>query len=251
MKLPSSEGIRLQKILAEAGIGSRRTCEDLIDQGRVSINGKTVKTQGVRVFPEEVEIRVDGDLIQSSAEKTVMMLNKPTGVLTTMHDEMHRPCVGDYVADRSERLFHVGRLDADTDGLLILTNDGQLANHLTHPAFGVSKTYLVRIPAPVPKDLGRQLRSGVMLEDGLARFDSFKVIDSTKSEAIVEVVLHEGRHRIVRRAFESLGFPVRNLTRVAVGPLSLGDLKVGHLRRLTSNEIKSLKHASGLGEKDI
>lgn len=251
MKLPKSEGIRLQKILAEAGIGSRRTCEELIDQGRVSINGKTVKVQGMRVFPDEVEIRVDGDLIQSSAEKTVMMLNKPTGVLTTMHDEMHRPCVGDYVSNRSERLFHVGRLDADTDGLLILTNDGQLANHLTHPAFGVAKTYLVRIPAPVPKDLGKQLRSGVVLEDGLARFDSFKVIDSTKSEAIVEVVLHEGRHRIVRRVFESLGFPVRGLTRVAIGPLSLGDLKVGHLRRLTSNEIRSLRNASGLGEKEL
>jgi 23S rRNA pseudouridine2605 synthase len=248
MKNASQDGIRLQKILAEAGIGSRRACEELIDQGRVSINGKIVKTQGVRVFPEEVEIRVDGDLIQPSADKIVMMLNKPTGVLTTMHDEMHRPCVGDYVSDRSDRLFHVGRLDADTDGLLILTNDGQLANHLTHPAFGVSKTYLVKIPAPVPRDLGKQLRTGVPLDDGLARFDSFRVIDSTKSEALVEVVLHEGRHRIVRRAFESLDLEVRSLTRVAVGPLSLGDLKLGQLRRLTSNEIRSLRTAAGLGE---
>lgn len=248
MKSKSNEGIRLQKVLAAAGIGSRRMCEELIDQGRVTINGAVVTEQGVRVQPEEVEIRVDGDLISPFAEKTVLLFNKPAGVLTTMHDELHRPCVGDYVADRSERLFHVGRLDADTDGLLILTNDGQLANHLTHPAFGVSKTYLVRLPAPLPRDIGKQVKSGIMLEDGLARFDQFRVLDSTKSEVLVEVVLHEGRNRIVRRVFEELGLPVRALTRIAIGPVELGELKTGQIRRISSGELKALRRTAGLTE---
>lgn len=248
MKSSSEEGVRLQKILAAAGIGSRRMCEDLIEEGRVTIDGKVVTTQGLRVNADEVEIRVDGDLISPYAEKTVLLFNKPIGVLTTMHDEMHRPCVGDYVADRADRLFHVGRLDADTDGLLILTNDGQLANHLTHPTFGVSKTYLVRIPAPVPKDISKAVKAGVVLDDGLARFDEFRVVDSTKSEALVEVVLHEGRNRIVRRVFESLGIPIRGLTRIAIGPLALRDLKSGQLRRISSGELKALRQAAGLAE---
>jgi len=248
MKPTSEEGIRLQKILAAAGIGSRRMCEELIDEGRVTIDGKVVTTQGVRVKADEVEIRVDGELISPFSDKTVLLLNKPVGVLTTMHDEMHRPCVGDYVVDRAERLFHVGRLDADTDGLLILTNDGQLANHLTHPTFGVSKTYLVRIPAPVPKDIGKQVKTGVVLDDGLARFDEFRVINSTKSEALVEVVLHEGRNRIIRRVFETLGIPIRGLTRVAIGPVQLRDLKSGQLRRISSGELKALRLAAGLAE---
>jgi 23S rRNA pseudouridine2605 synthase len=248
MKPTSEEGIRLQKILAAAGIGSRRMCEELIDEGRVTIDGKVVTSQGVRVKADEVEIRVDGELISPFSDKTVLLFNKPVGVLTTMHDEMHRPCVGDYVVDRAERLFHVGRLDADTDGLLILTNDGQLANHLTHPTFGVSKTYLVRIPAPVPKDIGKQVKTGVVLDDGLARFDEFRVINSTKSEALVEVVLHEGRNRIIRRVFETLGIPIRGLTRVAIGPVQLRDLKSGQLRRISSGELKALRLAAGLAE---
>jgi 23S rRNA pseudouridine2605 synthase len=248
MKPTSEEGIRLQKILAAAGIGSRRMCEELIDEGRVTIDGNVVTSQGVRVKADEVEIRVDGELISPFSDKTVLLFNKPVGVLTTMHDEMHRPCVGDYVVDRAERLFHVGRLDADTDGLLILTNDGQLANHLTHPTFGVSKTYLVRIPAPVPKDIGKQVKTGVVLDDGLARFDEFRVINSTKSEALVEVVLHEGRNRIIRRVFETLGIPIRGLTRVAIGPVQLRDLKSGQLRRISSGELKALRLAAGLAE---
>ena len=244
--IQQESGVRLQKVLAEAGIGSRRMCEDLIDQGRVSVNGKTVTIQGMRVDPDLVEIRVDGDLISSNATKVVYAFNKPIGVLTTMHDEMHRPCVGDYVLDRPERLFHVGRLDADTDGLLFLTNDGALANRLTHPSFGVSKTYIVKIPLPVPKDLGKTLKKGVMLEDGLARFDSFLVIDSSKTEALVQVVLHEGRNRIVRRAFESLGIPIRGLTRTSVGPIELKELKTGQMRKLSNSEVAALRLAAQL-----
>lgn len=241
----ATEGIRLQKVLASAGIGSRRACEELIAQGRVTVDGKVVSIQGMRVDPDLAEIRVDGDLINFSNEKTWLMLNKPVGVLSTMHDEMHRPCVGDYVADRSDRLFHVGRLDADTEGLILLTNDGQLANRLTHPAFGVSKRYLLKIQAPVPKDMGNRLKQGIMLDDGLARFDDFKVVDSTKNEAIIEVAIHEGRNRIVRRAFEEMGFPIRSLMRIAVGPIELKDLKSGQMRRLTSQEIAALKSVTG------
>ncbi|MFZ9283761.1 MAG: pseudouridine synthase [Candidatus Nanopelagicales bacterium] len=241
----ATEGIRLQKVLASAGIGSRRACEELIAQGRVTVDGKVVSIQGMRVDPDLAEIRVDGDLINFSDEKTWLMLNKPVGVLSTMHDEMHRPCVGDYLADRSDRLFHVGRLDADTEGLLLLTNDGQLANRLTHPAFGVSKRYLLKIQAPVPKDMGKRLKQGIMLDDGLARFDDFKVVDSTKNEAIIEVAIHEGRNRIVRRAFEEMGFPIRSLIRIAVGPIELKDLKSGQMRRLTSQEIAALKSVTG------
>lgn len=241
----ATEGIRLQKVLASAGIGSRRACEELIAQGRVTVDGKVVSIQGMRVDPDLAEIRVDGDLINFSNEKTWLMLNKPVGVLSTMHDEMHRPCVGDYLADRSDRLFHVGRLDADTEGLLLLTNDGQLANRLTHPAFGVSKRYLLKIQAPVPKDMGKRLKQGIMLDDGLARFDDFKVVDSTKNEAIIEVAIHEGRNRIVRRAFEEMGFPIRSLMRIAVGPIELKDLKSGQMRRLTSQEIAALKSVTG------
>lgn len=241
----ATEGIRLQKVLASAGIGSRRACEELIAQGRVTVDGKVVSIQGMRVDPDLAEIRVDGDLINFSNEKIWLMLNKPVGVLSTMHDEMHRPCVGDYLIDRSDRLFHVGRLDADTEGLLLLTNDGQLANRLTHPAFGVSKRYLLKIQAPVPKDMGKRLKQGIMLDDGLARFDDFKVVDSTKNEAIIEVAIHEGRNRIVRRAFEEMGFPIRSLMRIAVGPIELKDLKSGQMRRLTSQEIAALKSVTG------
>lgn len=244
--ISDGQGIRLQKVLAEAGVGSRRMCEDLIDQGRVTVNGKVVQVQGMRVDPELSEIRVDGDLIKNDTEKVVYAFHKPTGVLTTMHDEMHRPSVGDYLSDFDNRLFHVGRLDADTDGLLLLTNDGKLANQLTHPSFGVSKTYLVRIPGPIPKDMGKQLKTGIALEDGLVRFDSFSVIDSTKADVLVEVVIHEGRHRIVRRSFEELGHPVKALTRVAIGPILLGDLKPGQKRRLNANEYRLLRTAAGM-----
>jgi 23S rRNA pseudouridine2605 synthase len=242
----TEEGIRLQKVLAEAGIGSRRTCEELIAQGRVSVDGKIVRIQGMRVDPENVEIRVDGDLITSNAAKVVLALNKPAGVLTTMHDEFHRPCVGDYVSERSDRLFHVGRLDADTEGLIFLTNDGILANRLTHPSFGVAKKYMLKIPLPVPKDLGKILKQGVRLDDGLARFDSFQVIDSSKSEALVQVELHEGRNRIVRRVFEHLDIPIKQLTRIAIGPIELKDLKKGQLRHLTKSEVTLLRKAAQL-----
>jgi len=161
----SESGIRLQKVLAQAGIGSRRACEELIEQGRVSVDGNVVRGQGLRVDPETAAIHVDGERVPTAADTVVMVLNKPRGVLTTMHDDLGRPCVGDYVAGRNERLFHVGRLDADTEGLLLLTNDGLLSQHITHPSHGVAKTYLATVPGPIARDVGRRLKAGIMIDD--------------------------------------------------------------------------------------
>src|SRR6266702_2676607 len=167
-------GIRLQKVLAAAGLGSRRTCEQLIAAGRVSVNGRLVEEMGTRVDPATAVITVDGARINVRSDLVYLALNKPRGVLSAMSDARGRPTVGDLVADVPQRLFHVGRLDADSEGLLLLTNDGELAHRLMHPAFGVAKTYLATVPAPVSKHVARQLRSGVVLEDGPAAVDSFR-----------------------------------------------------------------------------
>jgi 23S rRNA pseudouridine2605 synthase len=194
--------IRLQKVLAAAGIGSRRSCEILIDQGRVSINGEPVREQGRRVDPEVDIIHVDGERLQTKAEVVVYALNKPKGVLTTMVDDQGRACVGDYVTELEQRVFHVGRLDADTEGLLLLTNDGELANRLIHPSFGVDKTYIATVKELTNKALA-ELTSGVQLDDGTAQATKARIIDRTKNSVMVEVVIHEGRNRIVRRMFDA------------------------------------------------
>jgi len=240
------DGIRLQKVMAAAGIGSRRACEVMIEAGRVSVNDEVVREQGRRVDPETDVIRVDTMRLSSAAGMAYLALNKPRGVVTAMQDPEHRPCVGDLVAGRTERLFHVGRLDADTEGLLLLTNDGDLAHRLQHPAYGVPKTYLAQIPGPVPRDLGRTLRAGVQLDDGPVAVDSFKVVDSAPGKALVEVVLHEGRKHVVRRMLDAVGHPVVSLVRTDVGPITLGDLKSGRTRPLSSAEVGRLYSAAGL-----
>jgi 23S rRNA pseudouridine2605 synthase len=234
------DGIRLQKVLASAGIGSRRASEELIAAGRVSVNGVTVHEMGTRVDPATAVIHVDGARINVRADLVYLALNKPRGVLSAMSDSRGRPTVGDLVADRTERLFHVGRLDADTEGLLLLTNDGELAHRLMHPAFGVAKTYLATVPGPVPKDVGRRLRAGVDLEDGGVQVDDFRVVQTQGSQAIVEVVLHEGRNHIVRRLLAEVGHPVQRLVRTAIGPVRLAGLRAGALRDLTRDELSSL-----------
>ncbi|MDO5627948.1 MAG: pseudouridine synthase [Mobilicoccus sp.] len=239
-------GVRLQKALAGAGVGSRRACEILIGQGRVEVDGQVVTELGVRIDPATQTVHVDGERIQLDADRRYFALNKPLGVVSTMSDDLGRPCVGDLVEQRSERLFHVGRLDAETDGLMILTNDGELANRLQHPSYGVEKTYIARVPGPVGRDVGRTLRAGVELEDGHVAVDSFKLVDSLPGKAIVEVVLHEGRKHVVRRLLEEVGHPVETLTRVQVGPVVLGDLKPGKLRPLNSREVAALYKAGGL-----
>lgn len=239
-------GVRLQKLLASAGVGSRRACEILISQGRVQVDGQVVKELGVRIDPSTQSVHVDGERIQLDVDRRYFALNKPLGVVSTMEDDLGRPCIGDLVEQRSERLFHVGRLDADTDGLILLTNDGELSNRLQHPSYGVPKTYIATVPGPVGRDVGRRLRAGIELEDGPVVVDSFKLLDSAPGKAIVEVILHEGRKHVVRRLLEEVGHPVESLTRVQVGPVLLGDIKPGKLRPLNSREVAALYKAAGL-----
>jgi 23S rRNA pseudouridine2605 synthase len=240
------DGVRLQKLLAAAGVGSRRTCENLITAGRVEVDGHVVTELGVRIDPDTQTVHVDGSRVQLDESRVYLAFNKPLGVVSTMSDDLGRPCVGDFVSNRKERLFHVGRLDADTEGLLLLTNDGDLAHRLQHPSFGVLKTYLAQIPGPVPRDMGKQLRAGIELEDGPVKVDSFKLVDSAPGKALVEVQLHEGRKHVVRRMFDTVGHPVITLVRTDVGPIKLGDLRSGRMRALNRPEIGQLYSAAGL-----
>jgi 23S rRNA pseudouridine2605 synthase len=239
-------GIRLQKVLAASGIGSRRVCEQMIDEGRVEVDGTLVLEQGLRVDPRSSVIKVDGMRIPTAPGHVVLALNKPRGVQSTMSDDRGRPCVGDYLKGRKERLFHVGRLDADTEGLLLLTNDGDLAQRLAHPSHGVHKTYLAQVKGTIERDLGRRLRDGIELDDGMVRIDRFKVVTSAPGRALVEVVLHEGRKHVVRRLLAAVGHPVEGLVRVKVGPIGLGDLRAGKVRTLSIAEVGELYAAVGL-----
>jgi len=240
------QGIRLQKVLAQAGIASRRASEDLIAAGRVTVDGHVTTELGVRVDPQTAVIHVDGMRLQLDTTKVYLALNKPRGVVTTMSDPEGRPCIGDLVGDRVERLFHVGRLDVDTEGLLLVTNDGDFSHRLQHPSYEVPKTYLAEIPGPVPRDLGKRLREGVELDDGLVKVDSFRMLDHKPGRALVEIILHEGRHHIVRRMLAEVGHPVLQLVRVRVGPVMLGDLLPGKNRPLTRDELGTLMADLGL-----
>lgn len=240
------EGIRLQKVLSKAGIASRRAAEELIAAGRVSVDGAVVTEFGRRVDPDRAVIHVDGTRVVVRDDLTYLAFNKPRGVHSTMTDDRDRPCVGDYVRDRGERLFHIGRLDADTEGLLLLTNDGELAHRLMHPSYEVLKTYLAEVSGVVPRDLGRRLRAGVELEDGPVRVDAFRMVDAAAGRALVEVVLHEGRKHIVRRLLAEVGHPVRRLVRTAVGDIQLGNQRPGSLRTLNRKEVGSLHAAVNL-----
>lgn len=238
------ERIRLQKALAFSGIGSRRACEELIVAGRVAVNGRVVRELGTRIDPATDEVAVDGVIVPVAPDLVYLALNKPRGMLTTMSDEQGRPCVGDLVADRSARVFHVGRLDADSEGLLLLTNDGTLAHRLTHPSFAVPKTYLVQIDGRPGRRLAQQLRSGVELDDGVARADAARIVAATDVAAQIEVVIHDGRNRVIRRMFDALDQPVRRLVRTSIGPLTLGELRPGRVRHLAPPEVRSLYKAS-------
>jgi len=239
-------GIRLQKVLAAAGVGSRRYCEEMIGAGRVEVDGEIVRRFGARVDPQTQVIRVDGRRIPAREDLVYLALNKPAGVLTSMSDPRGRPTIADYLGDRGERLFHVGRLDYDTEGLMLLTNDGELAHRLAHPSYGVLKTYLADVAGPLSRDLGRRLMTGVELDDGLATADRFRVVERAGQRALVEITLHEGRKHIVRRMLAEAGHPVSRLVRTQVGPVALGPLKPGTTRRLTTREIGELYAAVGL-----
>ena len=241
-----TEGVRLQKVLAQAGVASRRHAEVLIDKGRVEVNGKVVKTQGTRVNPNTDVIRVDGVRVNVNEEHEYFLLNKPRGMQSTMSDDMGRPCVGDIVAENTmsgQRLFHVGRLDADTEGLLILTNDGELANRLTHPKYEVAKTYLATVLGEADKRLVHTLRNGIELDDGPAKADYVQIVDSHNGQSLIRIELHEGRKHIVRRMLKEAGFPVQRLVRTKIHTVQLGEQKPGTMRALNNSELTSLYKA--------
>ncbi|WP_411376126.1 pseudouridine synthase [Arthrobacter sp. MPF02] len=248
-ELHDADGVRLQKVMASAGVASRRVCEEMITEGRVEVDGQVVTELGVRVDPKTAVIHVDGLRIQLDENLVYMVFNKPKGVVSTMEDPEGRPCISDFLKNtknKGERLFHVGRLDVATEGLLLLTNDGELANRLTHPSYEVPKTYLVQVRGPFPQGVGAQLKAGVELEDGLASVDSFRLVDSTPGHVLIEVVLHSGKNRIVRRMFDAVGFPVQRLVRVKIGPIGLGDQRQGSIRNLGKQEIGHLLASVGL-----
>ena len=229
-----AELVRLQKFMADCGVASRRACEALIDEGRVKVNGKIVKTQGVKIDPINTKVEVDNELISSTKTKTYLAFNKPVGILSTMSDPEGRPSLQDFFGSWPDRLFHVGRLDKESEGLIILTNDGQWAHESTHPSFGVEKTYLVQTEEPISRSAFQNLEEGVELEDGLA-----KPISVARRGAMIEVVIHEGRNQIVRRMFDALGYPVERLIRTAIGSIKLGELPPGKWRSLNSVELLS------------
>jgi 23S rRNA pseudouridine2605 synthase len=245
--MPQAEpaaGERLQKVLAAAGVGSRRACEDLIFRRRVTVDGKVAKI-GDKVDPATAEIRVDGQRVVTDTKLVYLAMNKPRGVVASLDDEKGRTELADFLGTFEQRLFHVGRLDADSEGLLLLTNDGELAHKLMHPSFGVTKTYLAEVAGPLPRAVGRRLQEGVELDDGLARVDSFRLIDALGKTAQVEITLHEGRKHIVRRMMAAVGHPVSRLIRTAVGPIRLGDMRPGGFRHLSNAEIAALFKAVG------
>ena len=237
---PQLEGLRLQKVLAQAGVASRRAAEQLIAEGRVSVDGEVVSVQGMRVDPESAVVRVDGERIPVRAGLVYVAANKPLGMMSTMSDEQGRPCLGDLVADRRERLFHVGRLDADTEGLILLTNDGPVGHRLAHPSFEVPKVYRAVVNGRVSAEVARRLTAGVELDDGLASVDRFRVVDQTQDQTQVELTIHLGRNRVVRRLMDEVGHPVRRLMRLEFGPIRLRRLHPGGIRVLSRPEVGSL-----------
>jgi 23S rRNA pseudouridine2605 synthase len=234
------DGVRLQKVLAAAGIASRRASEQLIEDGRVEVNGRVVEAQGIRVDPRSDVIRVDGRRIPPPRDHVYLVLNKPRGVVSTMDDPEGRPTLSQYLEGREERLFHVGRLDADTEGLLILTNDGEFAHRLAHPSYQVPKTYVAEVAGEVSRATLAKLRQPLTLEDGPVRAENVTLVSATGERSMVNITLHEGRNRIVRRILDSVGHPVRRLSRVAIGPVRLGRLKPGDTRELESDELGKL-----------
>ena len=245
----NAEGIRLQKVLAKAGVASRRMSEKLIDAGRVEVDGKIVTEQGMRIDPDKSIVRVYGVRVRIDNDLQYFVLNKPRGVQCTMSDDMGRPCVGDIVGekvDAGQRLFHVGRLDAATEGLLLLTNDGELANRLMHPKYEVAKTYLATVVGEADRKLVRALKNGVELDDGPAKADYVQIVDVHQGKSIVRVELHEGRKHIVRRMLKEAGYPVERLVRTKIHTVQLGEQTPGALRALNNAELTSLYKAVGM-----
>jgi 23S rRNA pseudouridine2605 synthase len=238
--------IRLQKLLAQSGVASRRKCEELMLAGLVEVDGEVVTRLGTKVDPRTAVIRVEGRRLPPVSPHVYLVLNKPRGVVSTMADPEGRRTLSDFVGDRPERLFHVGRLDTDTEGLILLTNDGDFAQRVAHPSYELDKTYVAEVDGVVTKATVRRLRDGVTLDDGPVEVSSARVVSTTADRSIVELVIHEGRNRVVRRLLDEVGHPVRRLTRTAIGPVLLRRLKKGELRELTLDELGVLLDAASL-----
>ncbi len=235
-----ADGERLQKVIAAAGVASRRVAENLIVEGRVTVNGEVVDALGRRVDPATDEIAVDGVPVQGDASRRYVLLNKPVGIVSSLQDERGRRDLSEFVDRYEERLFNVGRLDAETSGLLVLTNDGDLAHVLAHPSFGITKTYIAKVRGNVNPGTVQRLLDGVELEDGPIAADKVRLLESAKGESLVEITLHSGRNRIVRRMLEAVDHPVTDLVRRSFGPLHLGSLPVGKTRELSTVELGKL-----------
>jgi 23S rRNA pseudouridine2605 synthase len=240
--------IRLQKLLAQSGVASRRKCEEIMLAGLVEVDGEIVTRLGTKVDPTTAVIRVDGKRLPPVSPHVYLVLNKPRGVVSTMSDPEGRRALDEFVADRPERLFHVGRLDTDTSGLLLLTNDGEFAQRMAHPSYEVDKTYVATVEGQVYPRTIKLLLAGVELDDGPVTVSAARLVGGRGSErgSIIELVIHEGRNRIVRRLLDQVGHPVRDLTRTAIGPVVLGRLGVGELRDLTHDELGALLDAARL-----
>jgi 23S rRNA pseudouridine2605 synthase len=243
---PDEGLVRLHKLLAQSGIASRRKCEELMLAGLVEVDGEVVTRLGTKVDARTAVIRVDGKRLPPVSEQVYLARNKPRGVVSTMSDPEGRRTLQDLVSDRPERLFHVGRLDTDTSGLILLTNDGDFAHRMAHPSYEVDKTYVAEVDGEATKATIRTLLDGVALEDGPVTVSKARLVTSARGKSIVELVIHEGRNRIVRRLLEQVGHPVRQLTRTAIGPVLLVGLRSGELRELTPDELGVLLDAADL-----
>jgi 23S rRNA pseudouridine2605 synthase len=237
--------IRINRALAAAGVASRRGAEVLIRAGRVQLNGQVVTDLAVRVDPKRDVLALDGRVLAITGGFHYYAYYKPRGVVCTMEDDRGRRCVGDVCQELPGRPVPVGRLDRASEGLLVLTDDGELANRLTHPRYRVQKRYLVTVTPALAESDAQQLVSRVELADGPARFIQLKLVQSTRDRSRLEVVVDEGRNRLVRRCYEALGYTVRRLKRLSVGGLLLGGLQPGQLRELSAGELKGLKHSAG------
>ena len=236
--------IRLQKLLAQSGVASRRKCEELMLAGAVEVDGEVVTRLGTKVDPTTAVVRVNGKRLPPVSAHVYLVLNKPRGVVSTMADPEGRRTLADFVTDRPERLFHVGRLDTDTGGLILLTNDGDFAQRVAHPSYELEKTYVAEVDGVASRATVRRLLAGVELEDGPVEVSAAKVLSTHADRSLVELKIHEGRNRIVRRLLEQVGHPVRQLTRTAIGPVLLVGLRAGELRELTLDELGVLLDAA-------
>jgi 23S rRNA pseudouridine2605 synthase len=234
--------MRLNKIIADAGITSRRGADELIADGRVTVDGRPVRELGAKIDPDNYEVAVDGETIRRSLTKSYLVLHKPKGVLSTMYDPEGRPSLADFIDLRKERLFHVGRLDKDSEGLILLTNDGDLTFRATHPSFGLEKTYIIEFEGRLETGVDKVLLKGVELEDGMGRVLSFKQLSANW----IEVKIHEGRYHIIRRLMEAVGVEVLRLIRTNFGPISLGDTPEGRWRDLNEQELLNIQKALDL-----